>query len=310
MAKMAHNPISSPSIMKSQTHFPEKSQQGSIIVYVLVAMVLLGTIGSIGTHVTQQTKVTSRQTQLAKAYQFADGGASIATYDLNRAFTSNANDIATGLTEDEEFPYALSNSLSTVDEFCYVRTIGAPFTNQIVSAQIWLKKDSSEGTARVVAVATSGEVAQTVTVHIMASYAFGAALISTAEGDGSTEVSKKSAQKGQLVIEGEKITIEGGATSNGSTIYDKFVPKDGQIDADLYGTDDEIPNYTDPSSTNQLFDFERFSAVGDAMGTRYTVKQFQQAMKEAYETGPGYLEGIIVIDIDIDDGSITNYADL
>lgn len=303
---MAHNPISTPSIMKSQTHFPEKSQQGSIIVYVLVAIVLLGMIGSVGALVTQQTRVTLRQTQLAKAYQFADGGASIATYDLNRAFTSNANDIATGLTEDEEFPYVLSSSLSTVDEFCYMRTIGAPFTNQLVSAQIWLKKDPSEGTARVIAVATSGEVTQTVTVHVMASYAFGAALISTAQGDGSTKVKKSSAQNGgNLVIEGKDITIEGGTLSNGPTLFDYYEPENGQIKADLYGTDDEIPNYTDPSSTNQLFDFERFKAVAkkmkDASGDEqvYDVQGFKEAMLEAQKTGgKGYLEGIIVVEID------------
>ena len=303
---MAHKPTPISNIMKPQTYSLEKSQQGSIIVYVLVAIVLLGMIGSVGALVTQQTRVTLRQTQLAKAYQFADGGASIATGDLNRAYDSNANDIGTELINDDEFPYTLSSSLSTEDEFCYVRTIGAPFTNQLVSAQIWLKKDPSEGTARVVAVATSGEVTQTVTVHVMASYAFGAALVSTAQGDGSTKVKKSSAQNGgNLVIEGKDITIEGGTRSNGPTLFDYYEPENGQIKADLYGTEDEIPNYTEPNSANQLFDFERFKAVAkkmkDASGDEqvYDVQGFKEAMLEAQKTGgKGYLEGIIVVEID------------
>jgi len=301
---MAHKPTPISNIMKPQTYSLEKSQQGSIIVYVLVAIVLLGMIGSVGALVTQQTRVTLRQTQLAKAYQFADGGASIATGDLNRAYDSNANDIGTELINDDEFPYTLSSSLSTEDEFCYVRTIGAPFTNQLVSAQIWLKKDPSEGTARVVADATHGKVTQTVTVHVMASYAFGAALISTAQGDGSTKVKKSSAQNGgNLVIEGKDITIEGGTRSNGPTLFDYYEPENGQIKADLYGTEDEIPNYTD--SANQLFDFERFKAVAkkmkDASGDEqvYDVQGFKEAMLEAQKTGgKGYLEGIIVVEID------------
>ena len=301
---MAHKPTPISKIMKPQTYSLGKSQQGSIIVYVLVAIVLLGMIGSVGALVTQQTRVTLRQTQLAKAYQFADGGASIATGDLNRAYDSNANDIGTELINDDEFPYTLSSSLSTEDEFCYVRTIGAPFTNQLVSAQIWLKKDPSEGTARVVADATHGKVTQTVTVHVMASYAFGAALVSTAQGDGSTKVKKSSAQNGgNLVIEGKDITIEGSTRSNGPTLFDYYEPENGQIKADLYGTEDEIPNYTD--SANQLFDFERFKAVAkkmkDASGDEqvYDVKGFKEAMLEAQKTGgKGYLEGIIVVEID------------
>jgi hypothetical protein len=51
---MAHKPTPISNIMKPQTYSLEKSQQGSIIVYVLVAIVLLGMIGSVGALVTQE----------------------------------------------------------------------------------------------------------------------------------------------------------------------------------------------------------------------------------------------------------------
>jgi len=319
---MATNP-STPKIIKQHTHFSPKAQQGSIISYLLVAMIILALIGSIASLVIQQSKITSRQTHLEKAYQFADGGASIATFDLNSAFTLNSNAIEVGLkgvVGDPEDPssipipaYTLDNTLSTADEHCYVRTIEAPFTNQEVYAQIWLKKEDYEGTARVVAKATSGGVTQSVTAHIMASYAFGAAIISTAPGNGSTNSNKNSGMSGELVVPGNSDTNFIGPTlSNGNKIIDgggQADDDDGSLDQ-LYGTEDEIPNYTDAGSLNQLFDFERFIAVGDEMGTRYTVEQFQKAMKKAYENGPGYLEGIIVVDIGISDDSITSYSDL
>ena len=310
--------------MKQHTHFPPKAQQGSIIVYILIAIITLAIIGSIAKQVTTQTRITSRQTHLTKAYQFADGGASIATLDLNNAFTLNANAIEVGLAgvvADPEDPssvaiptYTLDNTLSTADEYCYVRTIAAdaPFKDQTISAQLWLKKDPSEGTARVVAEATSGGVSQTVTVHIMASYAFGAAVISTAEGGDSTQVSKSSAQNdGQLVFKGLREgqdDINGGTLSNGSTLTDSDLPDPDKVKEKLFGTNDEIPNYTDPGSAEQLFDFDQFIAVGREMTTHYTVEGFQQAMKDAYVNGPGYLEGIIVVDINPDDKDIMSYG--
>ncbi len=64
------------------------------------------------------------------------------------------------------------------------------------------------------------------------------------------------------------------------------------ISEQSYGTSSEIPDYTDPGSPYQLFDFNRFIAVADATGNHFTdANDFVQAMS----TG-AVLEGIVVVD--------------
>lgn len=276
-------------------------------------MLLLTLIGSVSSLVMQQSKNSMRQTQLVQAYQFADGGVSIATNDLNRAFTTNPDDLAQALTTDLNHRYRWDLTLSSSDENCYTRQITAPFVNQVVTAQIWLKADHSTETARIVAIGQSGPVSQTTTAHVMMSYGFGAALISTAAGNDDSTASKSSAQAGNLaLILNASDHIQGGTIANGSANYNsEFTPEISQISDQKFGSEDQIPNYTNSGSSNQLFNFDRYIAVGQAMGTHYTsVADFQRAVKDAHENVPGYLEGIIVIDIGVDDDDITSYGNL
>jgi len=285
--------------MKNRRLKVSKPKQGSILVFVLVAMIILSTIGGVAAYVANQASATSRRANIERAYQYADGGVSIASDDLNRAFASSPNSLALGLTSDDSFPYALSSALSTVSENCYVRTISSPFVNQTVESQIWLDT-ADDYNARIVATAITGGATQSARAGVIMSYAFGAAIISTDQGSSDTNAAKSSAQAGNvaIVVQNSNTTyIDGGVLANGSVNYSAAFDDTGiPIYEGLYGTEEEIPNYTDAGSSDQLFDFDRFVAVADEMGTHY---DDTDAFKTALAAAPGgVLEGVVVIDVE------------
>jgi hypothetical protein len=82
----------------------------------------------------------------------------------------------------------------------------------------------------------------------------------------------------------------------------------GSIQQNLYGSAKEIPDYTDPGSTTQLFDFNRFKAAAAAgAGAVYPdLTSFAAAMRAANALGQP-LQGIIHVTIDaaVEGGSPT-----
>lgn len=289
-------PIPQPPLRLSRSR-----RRGSIIAYIVVAVALIAIIGSAALYLSQQVGVAGGRKRLATAYQFADGGGSIAAKDLDRAYTANATNVPLALTTDASFPYALSAALSTASENCYVRTITTPFTNQSVSAQIWLPTGTpSPASARIVSTATVGTVTKTVNLRLTMIYGWGAAIISTGQGNSSTAVTKSNAQAGNVVINASTVNktfVDGGVISNGTTnkTSQANLPA-ADISQNNYGTANQIPDYTNPGSTDQLFDFNRFIAVSNAMGTHYASTA---AFKTALAAAPGgVLEGVITVDVE------------
>src|ERR1051325_4598639 len=91
-------------------------------------------------------------------------------------------------------------------------------------------------------------------------------------GDASTGVAKSTAQGGDVIIDGAGSKgdsyIDGGIIANGAINTNLANVK--SISEGLYGSTSQIPDYTNPGSSNQLFNFSRFIAAADAMGTHYT----------------------------------------
>ncbi|MBI2517265.1 MAG: hypothetical protein HYV95_10155 [Opitutae bacterium] len=287
--------------MKLPPHLSRNPRRGSIIAYIVIAMALIAVIGSVALYLTQQVGVAGGRKRLTTAYQFADGGGSIAASDLDRAYTNSPSNVPLGLTTDASFPYTLDSTLSTADENCYTRTITTPFINQSVQTQVWLPVGAtSPSTARIVSTATVGSVTKTVNLRLTMIYGWGAAIISTAQGSTSTAVAKSNAQAGNVVVNASTVNrtfIDGGVIANGTVNQsaNAHIPT-ADISQGNFGTPNQIPDYTNPGSTDQLFNFDRFMAVSDVMGTHYANTA---AFKAALAAAPGgVLEGVITVDVE------------
>jgi hypothetical protein len=113
------------------------------------------------------------------------------------------------------------------------------------------------------------------------------------------------------------IRTNGGAYMNGSTTplteanaSLELTAFTGDFKANLAGTTEEVPDYTDPGSTTQLFDFGRFKAAADAgAGASYaSVADFEAAMNAANVAGKP-LEGVIYVTVDASKPNPMNIPD-
>lgn len=289
------------------------AQRGSIIAYVVIALVMAATIASIAIYISREAAVTQGRKNLAAAYQFADGGSAVACNDLERAYTANPSNVPGALTTDASFPYVLSSALSSASENCYTRTITTPFSGQSVAAQIWLPKSSlSPTSARVVTTAVVGSATRTVNARLSMIYGWGAAIVSTSAGTYDAtptgkDATKSNAQNGNVAINAggtNTATVDGEIFANG-TIYrsDKATVSAEDLHDRLYypvvggqPSSNRVPDYTNPGSSSQLFDFNRFIAASKAMNRYYASSAaFITAMK-ALGSG-GVMEGIISVDL-------------
>lgn len=299
--------------MHASTHRPQFSERGSIIAYVVIALVMAATIASIAIYISREAAVTQGRKNLAAAYQFADGGSAVACSDLERAYTANASNVPGALTGDASFPYVLSSALSTSTENCYTRTITTPFSGQSVAAQIWLPKNVlSPPSARVVTTSVVGSATRTVTARLSMIYGWGAAIVSTGAGTydltpTAAEANKTNAQNGNVAINADTVNttfVDGEIFANG-TIYrttQATVAADDLHDRLYYPlvsgqpSANRVPDYTNPGSSSQLFDFDRFIAASTAMGRRYASSAAFIAAVKALGAN-GVMEGIITVDL-------------
>jgi hypothetical protein len=117
--------------------------------------------------------------------------------------------------------------------------------------------------------------------------------------------------KQTVVMDGAKQYVWGGIRSNAGVYLDgsatpitaqnaesSLTHFSGELKSELEGTSEEIPDFTNPGSTTQLFDFGRFKAAAAAgAGAVYTVDQFVAAMNTANAANVP-LEGIIYVTVD------------
>ena len=294
--------------MRITIRHPAAREQGSILAYLVIALVLLSTIATVTAYVAQTFRIASRRENMVQALQYAEGGAAIACVDLQRVFKITSGTIISNLIA---VGYSQNTSLSTALTNVFQRTVSSPFTNQTVSVQIWMPNLSSPPDASVIGLATVGNVTQSATTHLQVRFGYGAAIISDDPGTTSSGISKSIGQDGNVIVDGDKTgntVVDGGdglailanGRANVDTNYAK-IPASA-ISEKNYNTANQVPDYTNEGSPDQLFDFNRFIAVANATpgpstagNNHFTnVATFAAAVKAAKGA---FLEGVIVVDI-------------
>ncbi|HZR18352.1 MAG TPA: hypothetical protein VFE51_13750 [Verrucomicrobiae bacterium] len=311
--------------MQTTLRESKKLQNGSILAYFMILVIIAGTIASVGAYVAQTTRLAQRRSNMAAANQFAIAGAVIACSDLNSAVTNGGSStLGTRLTALSN-PYTLSGSLGFSTQAVYLRTITSPFTNQTVSAQIWLPNVSSPSGGKIMTSATVGAVTQTATLNFSVGWGFPAAIISVNDGTTSTSVAKSAGQAGNVVINGDKsgpIVVYGGpglaVLANGRVNLDT-----NYVNAPVsaysmtnYSTANEVPDYTAQGTSNALFDINRFIAVANATPNGYSpslnnhftnLADFMTAANLHGTNAP--MQGVVVVDIYTTDKNLNNLTD-
>ena len=288
-------------------------EQGSTtIFYMGLMLVIVSSIAGVLNYVSATVRSEHRRSDVAAAKQFSEGGAVIACYEANTAFTSTTSTFAQSMATQG---YALDTSLSTASMNVYQRTISTPFTNQTVLAHLWIPSSTSAISATIVATATVNRATQTSTANLALKWGYPAAIISTNAGTVTTSTAKSAAQQGNVSIVGSSsgsviVDSNGGQgnaiLANGSANWSTATVAKTEVSAGNYGTSNQIPDYTAQGTANALFDFNRFVAAADATpnslsasGTNHftSLASFLQANAAAAATPAGALEGIIVVDV-------------
>jgi hypothetical protein len=142
---------------------------------------------------------------------------------------------------------------------------------------------------------------------------FGGAIVSDAEPvDGSGSGKSFAMDDDVIVLDADREYVYGGVVSNGGVyVAGSSTPVtrgtapvlldgwNGNVQQNLYGTGKEIPDFTDPGSSTQLFDFDRFyAAASKGAGAVYpNLASFCSAMRTANASGKS-LQGIVYVTID------------
>jgi hypothetical protein len=300
--------------MKTALNFAKQRQQGSILAYFILLLVIVGAIASVGAYVAQTTNVSRRRGSMVSARQYAESAAVIAAVDLNTAYT-NVGATSFPLNLAVLSPrYTLNAPLSTFQQRVYERTISDPFINQTVKAQISVPNSSSASTAKIVTSAVVGGVTNTTTLNLQMLLNFGGAIVSVNSGDGSSAVAKSDAEAGDVVVSGGgagvTLIVDGGnglaISANGRVnVSPSATVPPGTISMTNQGSANQIADYTSQGTANSLFDFNRYIAVADLTTNSYNtnvlhnnhftnVNAFANAMRIATNHT---LEGIIVVDL-------------
>jgi hypothetical protein len=282
--------------MKFTPFLPTLRRQGggAVIAYLIVALVVMATIGALATLVVHSLSLGQRRDDMVNAFEFAQAGAAIGVSDVQVAYTNSKSTFYPNLLKNISAPYKQNKKLSTPDTVVVEKTIANVFTNQSVLVRVAFANSTYPTKVTVSGIAQSGKVAQTVNNYVEAEFGPGAAIISTDAGNLASGASKTTAQAGNVSITGKSsdtLRVDGGVLANGSVNTNGAFTD--TISKNLYGTAQELPDYTNPGSTNQLFDFNQFIAAADASLNHYTnLDSFITAQK----TG-AFLEGIVVVDI-------------
>jgi hypothetical protein len=299
-----------------------REKGGTMVVLLMVLLMASIAIAGVMSMVSQQSRLTGRRANVISALQYVQGAAAIACSDLSVAVQStNSGGISYNLMHGT-YPYT-SSTVSNVITF--KRTIGAPFTNQTVSAQIILTNPATPKSATIITTATVGSVTQTSTLHCKIAWGYPGAIISISPGTANTSVAKTAGQDGNVVINGAKtgpIIVDGNqgkaVLANGRVNMDTNYISQGTTaySSTNYGSANEIPDYTTQGTSNTLFDINRFIAVADktpggpsASGNNHFTNAFNfyKAVTNSSPTNP--IEGVVVVDITSTDTWASKFTD-
>jgi hypothetical protein len=291
--------------VRIQTLPHRRSEEGSILAYFVILIVIVSVLASVSALVMQTVTVSHRRSDMVSAAELAEGGASLAAADLENAM-SRSGTLSSNLVSNPSGSYTLDSELSSTSSNVYKRVIATPFSGQTVTARIWMTNAVNPAGARVVAVSKVGDVTQSATVNLQMKFGYGAAIISDNPGTTSASTSKNTTA-GNVCLNGDKngpLVINGGADgkavlANGRCNYDTYATvAPSAISMTNYSTANQVPDYTDPGSSDQLFDFARFIAVANKTGNHYTnLATFITAANLAALSPAGAMEGVVVVDL-------------
>lgn len=302
-----------------------RRQEGAILAYFIILLIVAAGIVTLGAYVSQTAKLSQRRSDMVSARHFAVGGAVIACADLNSVVTNNSwASFGAGLAALPN-PYTLNAALSTAVTNVYERTIYSPFSNQGVTAQIWVPAGANPNSAKVVASAVVHAVTQTAKVNVKLGWGYPAAIISVNQGTSETSVSKSVAQDGNVVINGSTagpIVVDGGSglavLANGRADYDTNYcrPPASAYSMTNWNTASQIPDYTSQGTSNALFDIARFIAVANNTPGGYSptannhftnLATFITAANSHPPTNA--MQGVVVVDVWQSDKNLGNLTD-
>jgi len=267
--------------------------------YLFIALIIMATVAALGTLVVQNLNFAQRRQNIVNARQVAQAGAAICAREVEQAFTNGGGGFVSNLTTTLPRVYAVNSALSSASQLVYERTITDPFTNQTILAQVWITNSPSPRKVKCLAKATVGQTSQSSEINMETVLGVAAAIISTAQGDLTTGTSKSDAQNGNVVVVGSSkglVKVDGGIDGNG-TVNTNACSVDS-VNGNLYASAGQLPDYTNPGSPKQLFDFSRYIAVADLSGNHYTnFASFAAAAKVASKAAP--LQGIVVVDFNL-----------
>jgi hypothetical protein len=280
--------------------FRKQDRGGSAMLgYLFIALIIMATVAALGTLVVQNLNFAQRRQNIVNARQMAQAGAAICATEVEQAFTNGGGGLVSNLTATLPRVYAVNSSLSSASQLVYERTITDPFTNQTILAQVWITNSTTPQKVKCLAKATVGQTSQSSEINMETIFGVAAAIISTATGDLTTGTSKSDAQNGNVVVVGSSkglVKVDGGIDANG-TINTNACLVDS-VEGNLYASAGQLPDYTNPGSPKQLFDFNRYIAVADKSGNHYTnFASFAAAAGVASKANP--LQGIVVVDFNL-----------
>ena len=120
--------------MRIRTHHRRRSEQGSIIAYFVILMVLISAIASVSALVSQTLTVTHRRNDMISSTELAEGGAALACAEFETAFNNTSASLTTNLVKNAAGAYSLISGLSNSQTNVYQRVITQPFS----SGQSWV----------------------------------------------------------------------------------------------------------------------------------------------------------------------------
>lgn len=284
----------------------KNDQTGSAMLSVMILMlVIISGIAALASYVSATVQMADRRTDMITAIQFSQGGAAIGADDLNRALTNNTAALFVNLVGNS-VAYSVRTDLGNALQKVFEKKVASPFSNQTVNVQIWMTNSTTPTKATIKCTAVVGKVTHTSQLNVNMVFGFGAAIISDSPGSSSTTPDKSAGLAGNVAVNGSSsgiTVVDGGAGlaiwANGHANVDTLatVPAAAVLQS-CFNTANKIPDYTLDGSTDQLFDFNRFKAASDVMGTHYTnLNNFFTNLNNAMASPAGALEGIIVVDI-------------
>ena len=291
-------------------------EDGSALVYLIFASLIIIGISSVMAYLTSNMAISRHRAEMVVALHYAEGGVAAACYDLEKAYLGSdgtASNLVSRLCSNSPTAYLTNTTLTSSSQYVCQRSITNLFASQPVTVQLWITNSGFASKVQIASTANYGSSSQTVRPNASFKVTLGAAIISDSPGSSDTSANKGIAQKGNVCLNGDNsyntppdsygpTTIDGGILANGAV--NAHAAQTGVIAQHLQGTSDQVPDYTNPGSTNQLFDFNRFIVASTVSSNHFTtVKKFIDAVKTNTVANPR--EGIVVVDIATGDGDRT-----